>query len=56
MFVDLLKAVGVGLVSEMISEQQFYTDFFSVIIALKTGDAFKEVQEKESFSWTFVEY
>ena len=49
---DMLKRIG--LVPDLIPEEHLYPDFLSCIKALETGEAFKEVPKKESFSWTFV--
>jgi SulP family sulfate permease len=51
---DMLK--GVGLIPEMIPEERLYVNLASAINALKTGEAFKEVPKKDTFSWTFVKY
>ncbi len=51
---DMLR--GVGLIPEMIPDERLYVNLASAINALKTGEAFKEVPKKETFSWTFVKY
>ena len=51
---DMLR--GVGLIPEMIPEQRLYVNLASAINALKTGEAFKEVPKKDTFSWTFIKY
>jgi sulfate permease, SulP family len=49
---DMLKRIG--LVPDLIPEEHLYPDFPSCIKALETGEAFKEVPKKDTFSWTFV--
>jgi SulP family sulfate permease len=51
---DMLR--GVGLIPEMIPEERLYVNLASAINALKTGEAFKEVPKKDTFSWSFVKY
>ncbi len=51
---DMLS--NVGLIPEIIPEEHLYPDFNSAINALRTGEAFKAVPEKEKFSWSFVNY
>jgi sulfate permease, SulP family len=49
---DMLKRIG--LVPDLIPEEHLFPDFPSCIKALETGEAFKEVPKKDTFSWTFV--
>ena len=49
---DMLRRVG--LIPDMIPEEHLYADFSDVIKALETGEVFKEVPKKDTFSWTFV--
>jgi SulP family sulfate permease len=51
---DMLR--GVGLIPEMIPEERLYVNLASAINGLKTGEAFKEVPKKDTFSWSFVKY
>lgn len=49
---DMLRRVG--LIPDLIPEEHLYADFAAAIKALETGEAFKEVPKKDTFSWTFV--
>lgn len=49
---DMLRRVG--LVPDMIPEEHLYAEFSDAIRALETGEAFREVPKKDTFSWSFI--
>ncbi|WP_428355083.1 SulP family inorganic anion transporter [Methyloprofundus sp.] len=49
---DMLKRIGI--VPGMIAEQHLYEDFDSCVEELKSGEVFKDVQEKEDYVWEHI--
>ncbi|OQK15861.1 sulfate permease [Methyloprofundus sedimenti] len=49
---DMLKRIGI--VPGMIAEQHLYKDFNSCVEDLKSGEVFKDVQEKKDYAWTHI--
>lgn len=49
---DMLRRIS--LVPEVIADQHIYSNFKDCIMALESGEAFKEVANKENFAWDHI--
>ncbi|NOQ15626.1 MAG: STAS domain-containing protein [Methyloprofundus sp.] len=49
---DMLRRIG--LIPDMVANQHLFKDFTSCVTALETGEAFKDVVNKEDYAWTFI--
>lgn len=49
---DMLRRIG--LIPDMVANQHLFEDFTSCVTALESGEAFKDVVNKEDYAWTFI--